>query len=366
MRGRDIVVIGASAGGVETLARVVRDLPPGLPASIFIVCHFPAKSTSLLPEILSRNGPLLAQHARHGELIQPGQIYIAPPDYHLILQSGQMMLSHGPPEGKHRPAIDALFRSAARAYGTRVIAVVLTGSATDGVAGLLAVRAAGGLAVIQDPKEALVSALPDAAKEVAGADYIIPVSGLALLLSELVLQPLVNQPEKLAPRPDDEALVARDMLEQIHDRKQGEISVFTCPKCGGCLWQLPDQESPRFRCHLGHAYASEALVEEQSDKLEAALWVAVRTFREKSLLFRQIADSQLKKRNLESSKRFEEQARIAEEQANLIMRHFLAGANAVGSGSADSTALSLAVPIPAENVAAQRADPANKQDGQNE
>jgi two-component system, chemotaxis family, protein-glutamate methylesterase/glutaminase len=185
---RDVIVVGASAGGVEALSELVRGLPPGLPAAVFVVCHFPTGPRSLLPEILSRQGPLLARHASDGEPIYPGHIYVAPPDYHLVLEPGLVRLGHGPRENRFRPSIDPLFRSAARAFGPRVIAVILSGALTDGVAGLLAVRAAGGVAVVQDPADAVLPSLPQAAWDVAGADHVVPARGLAPLLAELVHQ----------------------------------------------------------------------------------------------------------------------------------------------------------------------------------
>jgi len=184
--GHDIVVIGASAGGVEALTQLAGGLPAGLPAALFVVCHFPADHRSRLPEILSRSGPLLAVHARDGEPAYPGQLYIAPPDHHLLLEDGRMSVTHGPRENQHRPAIDALFRSAARAFGPRVIGIVLTGASSDGVAGLLAIRAARGIAIVQEQSDAVVPTLPRNALEIAGADYVIPAAALAPLLVELV------------------------------------------------------------------------------------------------------------------------------------------------------------------------------------
>src|SRR5262249_34402069 len=157
-------------------------LPPGLPAAVFVVCHFPAGARSMLPDILSRAGPLLAAHARDSEPTYPGHIYVAPPDRHLLLEPGRVRLTGDARENNHRPAIDPLFRSAARVYGPRVIGVVLTGALYDGVAGLMAVRAAGGVAVVQAPGDALVAAMPQHACDVAGADYVIPAAGLAPLL----------------------------------------------------------------------------------------------------------------------------------------------------------------------------------------
>jgi two-component system chemotaxis response regulator CheB len=188
----DIVVIGASAGGVEALRRLVRDLPTGLPASLFVVCHFPPGQRSVLPVLLSRAGMLLATHAVDGEPFLPGHIYVAPPDYHLLLAEGQrIQLTRGPRENHHRPAVDPLFRSAARNYGRRVIGVVLTGFLNDGTAGLLAVRSAGGVAVVQDPADAAVGAMPDNAARIAGADYRVSLDRLAPLLVELIQRPSV-------------------------------------------------------------------------------------------------------------------------------------------------------------------------------
>jgi two-component system chemotaxis response regulator CheB len=190
MPGHDVIVVGTSTGGVEALVQMVRGLPPGLPAAIFVVCHFPPGGTSILPDILSRAGPLLAAHARDGEPAYPGHIYVAPPDFHLLVALGQAVLTRGARESGFRPAIDALFRSAARTYGPRVIGVVLTGSLYDGVAGLLAIRAAGGIAVVQGPEDALIPALPQCARDIAGADYLVSAPKLAPLLAELVQRPV--------------------------------------------------------------------------------------------------------------------------------------------------------------------------------
>ncbi|MBY0232309.1 MAG: chemotaxis protein CheB, partial [Gemmataceae bacterium] len=181
MAGRDIVVIGASAGGIEALCQVARGLPPGLPAAVFVVCHFPAGVPSSLPEILSRQGPLLARHAADGEPAHPGQIYVAPPDRHLLVGQGAMRLDLGPRENRFRPSIDPLFRSAAREYGPRVVAAILSGALTDGVAGLMAVRSAGGVGVVQEPADAILPDLPASALALAGADHVAPASGLGPL-----------------------------------------------------------------------------------------------------------------------------------------------------------------------------------------
>lgn len=184
----DIIVVGASAGGVEALARLVGHLPGDLAASVFVVTHIPANAPSLLPEILARAGSLLASQARDGEVWRPGHVYVAPPDHHLLLQDGVMRLSHGPKENYARPAIDVLFRSAAREYGPRVAGVVLTGTLYDGTGGLIAVKRAGGVAIVQDPGEARFPDMPRSAIEGDHPDFVLPLSGVAATIVRLALE----------------------------------------------------------------------------------------------------------------------------------------------------------------------------------
>lgn len=328
MTGHDIVVVGASMGGVDVLTRLVRGLPPGLPASFFIVCHFPPGSQSVLPVILSRSGPLLAVHAADGEAFNPGQIYVARPDQHLLLRpDGRMKLTRGPRENHHRPAVDPLFRSAASAYGARVIGIVLTGSLDDGAAGLLAVRNAGGIAVVQDPADAVMASMPESATRIAGADHVVRIEDMAALLMRLVVQPTRSKggSPMVDPLENLPHVVDADMQEQIHNQRRGRISMFRCPECGGALWQVNETELMRFRCHVGHAYHAETLFSEQSQALEAALWTAVRTFKERHLLARQLAEQNRGQGNADSAARFEEQAEQAQRYGELIQQYVLNG-----------------------------------------
>jgi two-component system chemotaxis response regulator CheB len=335
MAGRDVIVVGASAGGVETLKEVARGLPAGLPASVFVVCHFPPGGRSILPEILSGAGPLLATHAIDGELFHPGHIYVAPPDHHLLLSPDRRIrATRGPRENHSRPAIDPLFRSAARYYRERVVGVILTGSLHDGVAGLMAVRSAGGVAVVQDPRDAAVAAMPRSATELAGADHIVPATEIGSLLVKLArnaapepgashMDPKTHPPVDPIDRMPD--VVDRDFNGQVNGDRRGQVSTFTCPECGGSLWQVDDTGLIRFRCHVGHAYEGESLLAEQGEALEAALWTSVRTFREKAVLTRQLAAHERAKGNERVAARFDEQAVQAEEYATLIVRHVLGG-----------------------------------------
>jgi two-component system chemotaxis response regulator CheB len=336
MMGRDLIVVGASAGGLEALVQLVRGLPPGLPAAVCIVCHFPPGSSSALPDILSRHGPLLARHARADEPIYPAHIYVAPPDYHLLVEPGVVRLDHGPRENRFRPAIDPLFRSAARAYGPRVIGVLLSGGLGDGIAGLLAVRGASGLGVIQDPADAICPNLPRDARTIAGADHVAPAAELGRLLTQLLPttpngggSPMTDSVERITQT------VAHDMQEQEQGARRGTVSLFSCPECGGCMWQLDDQKLVRFRCHVGHAYAAETLLDEQSAALEAALWTAVRTFREKAILSRQLAGEARVEGQTDRAQRLEEEARLAEHYGELIQQALVEGLRGPPAGGND-------------------------------
>lgn len=325
MPGHDIIVVGTSAGGVEALCRLAAGMPPGLPAALFVVCHFPAGSHSRLPEILSRCGPLLATHAQDGEPIRVGQIYVAPPDFHLLVSPGRVRLSRDARENHHRPAIDPLFRSAARAYGPRVVGVILSGGLYDGAAGLLAVRGAGGVAVVQDPAEAAVASMPLNATRIAGADLVLPLADIPAALARLVREPAHKLGGRTMPDPIDNMpeRVERDMAEQQEGERRGEISTFSCPECGGVMWQVDEQSLTRFRCHVGHAYYGENLLAAQSVALEAALWTAVRGFKEKTVLARQLAAQARAQRDGGAAARFEEDARLAEHYGFLIQEHLL-------------------------------------------
>jgi two-component system chemotaxis response regulator CheB len=328
MAGRNLIVVGASAGGVEALVELAGGLPPGFPASVLVVCHFPPGARSILPEILSRAGPLLAVHPMDGDPVLPSHIYVAPPDRHLVLgPGGRIRLTREARENHHRPAVDPLFRSAARHYGPRVIGVILTGALYDGTAGLMAIRGAGGIAVAQDPRDASVAAMPQSAAEIAGVDHVVPAAGLAALLVDLVREPVTSSPGGQAMDPIERmpATVDQDMAEQMHNQRRGDVSVFTCPECGGALWQVDEAGLVRFRCHVGHAYNGEILLAEQNETLEAALWTAVRIFREKSVLRRQLAAVERGKGNDAAADRFQEQAAQDDQYGKLIVRHVLNG-----------------------------------------
>lgn len=326
MPGHDIIVIGASAGGVETVSTLVRNLPPDLPAAIFVAIHFPPHRISALPQILNRAGTIAATHPQDGEAIQPGCIYVAPSDQHLLIEDSRVRLSRGPKENGFRPAIDPLFRTAARAYPGRVIGVILSGTLDDGAAGLAAIKARGGLTVVQDPEDALFGDMPRHAIENVEVDYILPGAGIAPLLARLVNEPAVE--EEVGLMSDDVEIFEDEVVQQdkaVLERngRSGEPSMLTCPDCGGVLWEIDEGELIRFRCHVGHAYSAESLMAGQTDALEQALWTAVRALEEKASLARRIA-ARMRRSNSElTAARFESQAQDAQERAILVRQVLL-------------------------------------------
>ena len=327
MTQRDIVVIGASAGGIQALSTLVAGLPRDFPASLLIVVHIPSYANSRLPEILSRSGPLLATHAKQGEAIEPGRIYIAPPDRHMLVRTGWIELSRGPRENHARPAIDPLFRTAARAYGRRTIGIVLSGALYDGSMGLLAIKTRGGLAIVQDPTEAIVDSMPRRAIERAAADHVLPVAEIAAALADRVQQPVMAQGETSMVNTIDaeerlEAVIAEDFEEQAGDGRREETAVFTCPDCGGVLWQGGEGSVLRFRCHVGHAFAPELLLSQKSEELETALWSSLRLLKEKATLTQQLANRARTSGNgkaaAQAAERIADQAKLDERHAQVI------------------------------------------------
>lgn len=281
---RDLVVIGASAGGVDALQELVRHVPPEFPAAILVVLHVPSTGTSVLPQILARHGSLPAMFARDGDEVVRGQIYVAPADHHLLIQDGRIHLSQGPRENGHRPAIDPLFRSAARAAGPRCIGVVMSGLLDDGATGLRFIKAHGGAAVVHDPGDAHFPSMPKAALALTKADRVVPAKAIGHALCELV-------DEKLTGGAADPELDGEDRVEIAETARLlgGPPTALTCPECGGALWEQDNGATVRFACQVGHAYTLASLMEEQGRELETTLWSAVRSLEERADVHRRLA-----------------------------------------------------------------------------
>lgn len=327
MPDHDIVVVGASAGGVEALVQLAGSLPADLPAAVFVVLHVPSTGTSALPDILSRQGRLPATHAKDGEPIENGRIYVAPPDHHLLLRTGHVHLARGPRENGHRPAVDPLFRSAAREYATRVIGVVLSGALDDGTAGLVAIKARRGLAVVQEPTDALYPGMPGSVLAHVEVDHVLPAASIGALLARLTKEPAGEPP---GPAPADmkvEVDVEGFSLEAMEGEHPGKPSGFSCPDCNGVLWEIQDGQLERFRCRVGHAWSPESLLTHQSEGLEAALWIALRSLEERAALARRLAEPARRRGHLITATRFEEQAAEAQQAARLISNLLVDRAN---------------------------------------
>lgn len=320
MSHRDIVVIGASAGGIEALQEIVRTLPATFRASVFVTVHFPEHGTSVLPRILNRAGPLAAVHAADGESIVTGRIYVAPPDFHLLPGRKGIRVVRGPKENGNRPAIDPMFRSAAVAFGQRVIGVVLTGNLDDGTAGLAAIKRRSGVAVVQTPAGALFPSMPQSAIDHVPVDHVVPVKLLGKLLVDLVAES-VDEPAPL-PTPDDvmeRKYSAADLAAiESADEHPGRLSSFGCPDCGGVLWELSDGDFVRYRCRVGHAWTNEALLRKQDDAFDDALWTALRALEENASLSRQIATRHRSRGATNLADRFDAQGQRTEMRAGVI------------------------------------------------
>lgn len=265
MTQQDIIVIGASAGGIVALRALVHAFPPTLQASLFVVVHTTPDSPGLLADVLNSAGPLPASKARPNEQFVPGHIYVAPPNYHLLVTQDRLRVEQGPLEHHVRPAIDVLFRSAALAYGPRVTGILLSGLMDDGVAGLGIIKASGGRTIVQAPDEAQFSELPVNALRQGKVDFCLPVTKIAELLAE----PDHGQPAAMQADPgvangcQQAAIENRTAAPQAADEARlaaiGEPFAGACPVCQAALWQIREEAPPRFRCRNGHAFTLHTL-----------------------------------------------------------------------------------------------------------
>ena len=314
MTGRDIVVIGASAGGVQSLRELVSGLPEGLPAAILVVVHSGVESPGLLPQLLERMGPLRSRHARTGDRLEHGTIYVAPPDRHMILQDGTIEVTRGPRENGFRPAVDPLFRTAAEVAGPRVVGVVLSGGLSDGTHGLLTIKRHGGIAIVQRAEEAFVPSMPLSAIQNVDVDHIVSASDMGPLIARLSREPVMGSVRTSKKRDVAErgwhALHAKDL--------SGPPSAFRCPECGGALWELNDGDFLRYRCHVGHGFSADSLAAGQAVELETALWTALRTLEERAAFRRRLA-KRARDNGLDTiADQYEEQVGDSERQAGII------------------------------------------------
>jgi len=293
MRVNQIVVVGASSGGVEALRIIAASLPEHLSAPVCVVLHTSPESPAILSDLLNRVGPLRVVTASNRERLAPGTIYVAPPDSHLLVEPGTLRLTKGPKENRFRPAIDPLFRSAAQVYGPAVIGVILTGNLDDGTAGLWAIKHLGGIAVVQDPSDAMFPGMPRSALEHVDSDYVVRLTEIGPLIADLTSKPIDERrvpPGEVPEHLEVEMEIAREQnalaagLERVTTP-----STFACPECHGVLLQMKEGGRVKFRCHTGHAYSVESLLAAVNDAIEQSLWNAVRAIEEGDLLLTRMA-----------------------------------------------------------------------------
>lgn len=284
----NVVAVGASAGGVEALTRFTAGLPPDLPSAILVVLHMPATAPSVLASILDRHGPLPATQAVDGEPLEPGVIRVAVPNRHLLARTGRIVLSEGPTENGHRPAINALFRSVALAHGQCATSVLPSGVLDDGTLGTAAIKAHGGTTIAQARADALYPDMPSNAIDAGAVDHELAADEVGALLKQLAERRFEEREMKPDVRMELENRIAmaRRFSTQFDTEALGPPSGYTCPDCNGALVAVSDGN---YRCHVGHAWTTEALLDARDGEVEYAMWMALRSLQEKAKLSHRLA-----------------------------------------------------------------------------
>jgi two-component system chemotaxis response regulator CheB len=318
MANRDLVAIGTSAGGVEALVVLAKGLRADFPASVLVTIHLPSDHRSELDQILGRVGPLPTVFASDGDVLRKARIYLAPPGRHLLVDGKRIMLGYGPRENHARPAIDPMLRAAAVCCANRSIGVVLTGTMGDGASGLRALKHAGGVTIVQDPKNAAYSEMPATALMQSAPDHIVHLAQIPVLLNFLVRQ-LADEPKPVADLVKSELEIARtgrSSMEQMDDI--GRRSVLSCPDCGGVMWEIVDDDLIRYRCHVGHAFTADLMSVAHDEDLHRALATALRVLEERIALTQRLRQQANERHCPLVVANWAERARGFEQKANLI------------------------------------------------
>ncbi|MFI7589157.1 chemotaxis protein CheB [Spongisporangium articulatum] len=329
MAQRDTIVIGASAGGVEALRSLLGGLPGDLPAAVLVVMHTPPSAINALASILRRSTSLVVRPAETDLRLERGTVVVARPDHHLLLVDDHVILTRGPRENGHRPAVDVLFRSAARAVGPRAIGVVLSGALDDGAAGLVALRSRGGLGVVQAPDDALHAGMPRSAIAAADPEHVVPVTEMAEVIAREVGVE-VPDPAPTTPLMETELAMAELEPHALNDpERPGTPAGLSCPDCHGTLFEIAENGYLRYRCRVGHAWSQQSLLAENDAALEGALWMALRSLEEKAALALSMAGRARDRDQPMTAARFEEQAAESTSAATLLRRMLMDGTGIV-------------------------------------
>lgn len=315
-----LVVIGASAGGIEALTEIVRALPGDFPAPIAIVVHMSPQSSNSLVEILKRRTVLKVKAAGDRAPIVPGEITVAVPNHHLMVQDGRYRVVAGPRHNRNRPSIDTLFRSAALSYGPAVVAVVLSGLLDDGSVGLIEIKRYGGVGVVQEPADALFDSMPRNAIDADHPDFVLPLAEIPGKLAEIVRQPVPKNGNNGRKRPKSApvSIARKDESVEEHERKDGTPAVYTCPECSGTMWEKKEGDTVRYECRVGHTFSQLGMEEAKRDALEQAMWVALRTLEESASLSKRMADRARERNHVMVARRWEELAKTRSKDAGLL------------------------------------------------
>jgi two-component system chemotaxis response regulator CheB len=305
-----LAVVGASAGGVEALKALAAGLPADLGCPVVVVLHLPSTGTSVLPAILERAGALPASAARDGDELKSGHFYVAPPDCHVLVTPEGLRLSGGPRENGVRPAVDPTMRSAAEFYDGSTVGIVLSGTRDDGAAGLAAIKARGGRALVQDPAEALYDGMPRSAMARVSLDAVLPVAAIARWLAAAAR----GAPPDDAPTPADPP----PPVSFQGDGPSDEGTRFTCPDCGGGIYEVCENGITRLRCSVGHVYSPESFAAEHGRELERALWTATRTLDDRVVLLERLAARARSSDQRRTAERYEREAHAARDHAAVI------------------------------------------------
>ncbi len=319
---RNIIVIGASAGGFEAIKQLAAALPADLDAAIFIVWHMAPDVTGVLPQVINRHKTVWAANARDHEPIVTNRIYVAPPDRHLLLEKGIVRITRGPKENRFRPAVDPLFRSAAYIYGPRVIGIVLSGALDDGTAGLWTIKNRGGIAIVQEPAEAEVPSMPENALAAVEVDYRLPIAEMVPLIIRLTSE-TVGEAKPVDMEEQKKTAIEVGIARQDHALERSALGIskltpYACPECHGVLSAIKDGDIIRYRCHTGHAYSADSLLTSITENIEDTLWSAIRGVEESILLLNNLGDHYADKNQPKLAAMYFKKAKEAEARAELV------------------------------------------------
>jgi two-component system, chemotaxis family, protein-glutamate methylesterase/glutaminase len=291
-----IVVIGASAGGINASRELISQINGNVDAAIFVILHLSGKAISdILVQRLQNYTSLVCRIPKNGEAIKKGTVYVAPSDSHMLVKKGKILIGQGPAENRWRPSIDVLFRSASVAYTSRVIGIVLTGLLNDGTFGMMAIKKCGGICIVQDPNKAEFPDMPLSVLNSMETDYCVELSEMGAIIRELTQRSVPSEVEPPAEVAAEAEMAERASTSIGKVKEIGVKSIFVCPDCGGGLWHMKDDGIERYRCHVGHVYSERDLNTKQGEALEATLWVALRMMEERNSLLEKMANDERKK-----------------------------------------------------------------------